>query len=194
MPSFIPKSPLAGQHTKLENLSEAHFDGLKAIVTAAGKEIFVHTHLGSTFEEYFEKALKTRCEKSHAPFVLRDQKTNDYIGMTRLFSEALKHKTCEIGYTWYHPSFWGQPVNPEAKFLLLQHAFEHCGMLRVQFRTDTRNLHSRAAIQKLGAKPEGVLRRHRILPDGSRRDSAIFSIIEDEWPQVKQALSTRLKN
>jgi len=180
-----------GTFTRLENLSEAHFDGLKQIVENAGEQIFVHTHLGGPFEQYFDKALAMRSADNHAPFVVRHQDTNEYIGMTRLFSDAPQHKICEIGYTWYHPSAWGGRINPEAKLLLLQHAFETCGMRRVQFSTDLKNLHSQAAIQKLGAKPEGVLRKHRILPDGTRRDTPIFSIIDDEWAEGKQNLSKR---
>jgi len=193
MTNLIVDEPLNGTFIRLENLSDNHFDGLNEIVDEYGERIFVHTHLGGSFEEYFDRALASRCPRTHAPFVLRDQVTGNFIGMSRLFSEAIQHRICEIGYTWYMPSSWGGPTNPEAKFLLMQHAFETCGLLRVQYSTDLRNLHSQAAIKKLGAKAEGVLRRHRILPDGTHRDTPIFSIIDNEWPDVRRGLLQRLE-
>jgi RimJ/RimL family protein N-acetyltransferase len=98
-----------------------------------------------------------------------------------------------IGWTWYSPEAWGRSVNPEAKLLLLEHAFETWGAVRVALKTDAKNLHSQAAIRKLGAKYEGTLRNHRIRRDGSLRDSVVFSIIDSEWPGVKAALLRRLE-
>jgi len=193
MINLIPKSSLEGKYIRLENLEENHFDGLKKIVVEYGERIFIHTHLGGRFEDYFARALAARCPKTHAPFVIRDLITNEYIGMSRLFSEAIQHRICEVGYTWYKPSAWGGPTNPEAKFLIMQHAFETCNLLRVQYSTDLNNLRSQAAIKKLGAKPEGILRKHRILPDGTHRDTPIFSIIDTEWPEVRRELLLRLK-
>jgi len=193
MPILTSDEPLSGKFIRLENLTGDHFDGLNKVVESYGDRIFVHTHLGGTFEEYFERALVARCSSTHAPFVLRDQITNEHIGMTRLFSDAIQHRICEIGYTWYSPSSWGGPTNPEAKFLLMRHAFESCGLLRIQYSTDLKNLRSQAAIKKLGAKQEGILRRHRILPDGTHRDTPIFSIIDTEWPEVSRGLLKRLE-
>jgi RimJ/RimL family protein N-acetyltransferase len=112
--------------------------------------------------------------------------------MSRLFEIDAMHRRCEIGYTWYIPEVWGTSVNPEAKFLLLTHCFETWGAARVQFKTDHENLRSQAAIAKLGAVKEGVLRAHMIRPDGTQRDSVIYSITREEWPGVKAGLKARL--
>jgi len=98
----------------------------------------------------------------------------------------------EIGGTWYAPAFQRTGVNTESKYLLLGHAFEDLGCLRVQFRTDVRNLRSQKAIERLGAASEGVLRDHMILPDGTVRSSVIYSILKDEWPAVKANLEVKL--
>jgi RimJ/RimL family protein N-acetyltransferase len=114
------------------------------------------------------------------------------VGSTRYMDVQAASKGVEIGWTWYAPETWGTVVNPEAKFLLLRHAFEAWGAIRVQLKTDLKNLRSQAAIKKLGAKEEGVLRRHRFRRDGTIRDSVIFSIIREEWPAVKAAMEERI--
>jgi RimJ/RimL family protein N-acetyltransferase len=192
MTTLISNETLHGSFVRLENLEEHHFEGLQKVVEKDDKRIFVNSHLGGSFKAYFELAL-SRCSEIHAPFVVREQATDNYVGMSRLYSSAIQHRICEIGYTWYAPDFWGGPANPEAKLLLMQHVFETCNLRRVQFSTDVRNLHSQAAIKKLGATLEGVLRCNRILPDGSRRDSPIFSIIDTEWPDVRLKLLQRLE-
>jgi RimJ/RimL family protein N-acetyltransferase len=96
-------------------------------------------------------------------------------------------------WTWYAPDVWATTINPECKFLLLQHAFETWGALRVQLKTDIKNTRSQAAIRKLGAQYEGTLRNHRLRPDGTVRDTVMFSIIDREWPDVKAGLLRRLE-
>ena len=116
------------------------------------------------------------------------------VGSTSYFGIVPKHKTTEIGYTWYSPDVWGTAVNPECKLLLLKHAFEDWGAVRVQLRTDANNAHSQRAILKLGAKFEGKLRNQGIRPDGSIRDSMLYSIIPSEWPTVKRGLEARIES
>jgi len=115
------------------------------------------------------------------------------VGSTSFFGIVPKHKIVEIGYTWYSPDVWGTAVNPECKFLLLKHAFEEWGAVRVQLRTDANNTHSQRAILKLGAKFEGKLRNQGIRPDGSIRDSMLYSIIPSEWPTVRKGLEARIE-
>jgi RimJ/RimL family protein N-acetyltransferase len=98
----------------------------------------------------------------------------------------------EIGWTWYAPRCWGTTVNPESKYVLLRHAFEEWGAIRVALKTDVLNVHSQAAIRKLGARFEGVLRQHRIRRDGSYRDTVMFSIVDSEWPHVRERLLSRI--
>ncbi len=102
------------------------------------------------------------------------------------------HRGLEIGYTWIARAYQGTRVNPECKYLLLRHAFEKLGAIRVQLKTDGRNLQSQHAIEKLGAVKEGVLRKHLILPDGYVRDTVMYSITDSEWPHVKSRLEARL--
>jgi RimJ/RimL family protein N-acetyltransferase len=115
------------------------------------------------------------------------------IGSTSYMAVVAKHKRAEIGSTWYFPESWGTVVNPECKYLLLRHAFEDWGAVRVQLVTDSNNIHSQRAILKLGAKPEGIMRNHGIRPDGSVRDAILYSIIASEWPGVKTLLAARIQ-
>ncbi len=105
-----------------------------------------------------------------------------------------KSKATEIGWTWYSPKVWGTVVNPECKYLLLEHAFEEWGAIRIQLKTDNMNIHSQEAILKLGAKFEGRLRNHRFRRDGTIRDTMMYSIIREEWPEVKSSLNKRIES
>jgi RimJ/RimL family protein N-acetyltransferase len=126
------------------------------------------------------------------PFTIVDQETGAFVGSTRLFDVALAHRRGEIGHTWLTPSVWRTRINTECKSLLLSHAFETLGMIRVQLKTDSRNTRSQAAIERLGALKEGVLRNHVILPDGYIRHSVMYSITDSEWPEVKRRLQSFL--
>lgn len=126
------------------------------------------------------------------PFAVIDPATGRAIGCSSLFIVDGPHGGLEIGFTWYAPSARGTHVNPVSKLLLLAHAFDHHHALRVQLKCDARNERSRAAITKLGAKFEGVLRQHRVLPDGFVRDTAYFSITAQEWPDLRTALNRRI--
>ena len=125
-------------------------------------------------------------------FAVLDAATGAVRGSTSFYDWDPRIGRVEIGYTYYDPRWWGTTNNPACKLLMLTHAFETWGCARVAFRADARNARSIAAIRRLGAVPEGVLRSHRLAPDGSRGDSAYFSILSDEWPAVRAGLEARL--
>jgi RimJ/RimL family protein N-acetyltransferase len=145
-----------------------------------------------SMSEWLEAALTAQRQGVELPFTVVRLPDEKVIGSTRYLGIQEANRTVQIGWTWYAPDAWGTSVNPEAKFLLLEHAFERWGAVRVALQTDVKNLHSQAAIRKLGAKYEGTLRNHRIRRDGSLRDTVLFSIIQSEWPSVKAALTQRL--
>ena len=143
---------------------------------------------------YIEKALAAQAAGQELPFVIRLRKAgSSVVGSTRYLHIVEEHKRLEIGSTWLAKSWQGTVVNPASKLLLLEHAFTKLGMNRVEFLTHSKNAQSRAALLKLGATQEGILRHHRILPDGSVRDSVVFSILAAEWPAIREALEKRLK-
>jgi RimJ/RimL family protein N-acetyltransferase len=127
-------------------------------------------------------------------FGVRLKKEDRIVGSTSYLTVVSKHKRAEIGSTWYSREMWGTAVNPECKYLLLKHAFEDWGAVRIQLGTDVNNAHSRRAILKLGAKFEGTLRNHGIRPDGSVRNAALYSIINSEWPEVSSRLLSRVRS
>jgi RimJ/RimL family protein N-acetyltransferase len=147
---------------------------------------------GPLFDPYIDLALRRRESGAELPFVVHLQSDNRVVGMTRFMAIEEAHRRLEIGATWYHPSVWAGAVNPECKLLLMAHAFEALGYHRVEYKTDVRNTRSRAAIAKLGAKQEGIFRKHMVLADGHVRDSVWFSVIDDDWPDVKRGLERRL--
>ncbi len=125
-------------------------------------------------------------------FAVIDKTSHSVVGSTRYLDIQLREQGVEIGWTWYTPKVWSTTINPEAKLLLLRHAFEDWGAIRVALKTDDRNVRSQAAIRKLGAQYEGTLRNHRIRSDGSIRHTIMFSIISDEWSTVRNRLMQRI--
>jgi RimJ/RimL family protein N-acetyltransferase len=185
---------LQGKHIILEQLSESSREHLRSV--AQDKEIWTFngtSGFGDQFDFWYDKALKSAELGSHLPFLVRRKSDNAIIGSTRFYDIEAEHRRLKIGFTWYIPKVWGTFVNPECKYLLLRHAFEEMEMNRVEFVTDARNLRSRAAIKKLGATEEGILRQHMILGSGLLRDTVVFSIIQPEWPSVKSKLDERLQ-
>jgi N-acetyltransferase len=144
-------------------------------------------------EAWLAKAAQAESQGREYPFVVLRLRDGQVIGSTRYLDVQEDDRTVEIGWTWYSPDAWGGVVNPEAKYLLMRHAFEDWHAIRVALKTDIKNLHSQAAIKKLGARYEGTLRNQRIRPDGSYRDTVIFSVIESEWPGVKARLEERIR-
>jgi ribosomal-protein-alanine N-acetyltransferase len=141
------------------------------------------------FQAYITRILG---ESDRYPFAMVLNETGDAVGTTSFMDVRPAHRGLEIGSTWIGKPYQGTHVNPENKYILLRHAFETLGAVRVQLKTDGRNLHSQRAIEKLGTVREGTLRKHIILPDGYRRDSVMFSITDEEWPAVKAGLEARL--
>jgi len=144
--------------------------------------------------EYINEAIQQRNSQTSYPFIVYDKVTEKYIGSTRLYDIQLKHKTTQLGYTWYSIASRGTGINKHCKYLLLQFAFETLGFERVEFRADLRNELSIAAMKSIGCTVEGVLRKSMILSNGDRRDSIVLSILKSEWESgIKTSLKERLK-
>lgn len=190
----IKPSILSGKWIDLEPFSDNHREELRAV--AQDEKIWSHSSskaFGHHFDKWFDKAMKTLYHNQSLPYIVRLKIDNTILGSTRYYDMVPEHKRLSIGYTWYVPKVWGSYVNPECKLLLLQQAFETFQVNRVELFTDARNSRSRAAIKKIGAMEEGMLRQHMVLEDGHIRDTVVFSIIQSEWPQTKEKLQTRLK-
>ena len=185
---------LTGLRVQLRPLTAADGPALAAAV-ADGRlwELpFTVVPSPATADAYVRGAMDAQAAGTAVPFTIRVRATDAVVGSTRFWRIDRPNRTLEIGHTWVSAGWQRTFVNTEAKLLLLTLAFERLGCLRVQFMTDVRNAASRAAILRLGAVQEGVLRRDRIMPDGHRRDTVVFSIIDDEWPAVRERLRTRL--
>ena len=184
---------LTGSHIRLEPLTRGHLPDLFA---AGGNDDAVWQWQGGptpcTEEELGEKLDKLLADDSFVAFAVVLLATGRAVGWTTYLDISTADERLEIGWTWYGSAYWRSPVNTEAKLLLLTHAFEDLGMGRVQWKTDHLNQRSQNAIARLGAQREGVLRRHRLRPDGTFRDSVYFSMLKDEWPPAKQRLTERL--
>ena len=185
---------LEGQHVRLEPLQLAHENALN--LAAADGELWKSTvtvvPTPETMAAYIQAALDAQEQKRELAFVILRKSTGTIVGTTRFYGIEQEYRTVEVGYTWIAASAQRSVVNTEAKLLLLTHAFEHWKCIRVQLITDVLNQQSRAAILRLGAKEEGVLRNQMIMPDGRHRDSVCFSIIDSEWPDVKANLEAKL--
>ncbi|MFI8011964.1 GNAT family N-acetyltransferase [Acinetobacter sp. ABJ_C4_1] len=145
-----------------------------------------------TVNDYIQHALEGYQAGTVLPFVVEDTATGKIIGSTRFWKIDRKNLKLEIGSTWYSKSWQRTYANTEAKYLLLQYAFEELNCVRVQFTTDVLNEKSQNAILRLGAQKEGVVRNERIMPDGRKRNSVRFSIIDEEWPSIKDNLIKKL--
>jgi RimJ/RimL family protein N-acetyltransferase len=134
------------------------------------------------------EALLAQEEGREIPFVVRRSGGGRIVGSTRLLDLRPEDRGAEIGWTWFSPAVWRTPVNTESKYLLLRHCFETLNLIRVQLKTDARNVRAQRAIERLGAVREGVLRHHYVMPDGYLRDSVYYSILAEEWPVVRERL------
>ncbi|WP_321787977.1 GNAT family protein [Paraburkholderia sp. J94] len=146
----------------------------------------------ATVDAYIDKALEGERAGTVMPFVIVQRATGRVIGSTRFWKLDRANRKLEIGHTWLAASMQRSAANTEAKYLLLTYAFDTLNCVRVQFTTDELNEKSRAAILRIGAKQEGIVRHERIMPDGRKRNSVRFSIIDDEWPEVRANLEARL--
>jgi RimJ/RimL family protein N-acetyltransferase len=175
---------LEGRLVVLEPLGPEHADGIRA---AAGDERIWTWMWTRDIETWIARTLSADDIQPFA--VLRD---GAVVGSTSYLSLAPEYLRIEIGNTWMNPPTWGTGANAEAKYLLLRHAFEVLGCRRVEFKTDALNERARAALAALPAEFEGIHRKHMIVRDGERRDSAWYAVIDDDWPEVKRALEQRI--
>lgn len=186
---------LQGIYVRLEPLSLEHLDQLCEVGLQPQLWRWTTTIL-STCEEmisYIETALREQTEGISLPFATISNETNRVVGCTRFGNIDLDNRRVEIGWTWVGIPWQRTAVNTEAKYLMLRHAFETLGCIRVEFKTDSMNERSRKALIGIGATEEGTFRNHMIVHDGRYRHSVYFSIIDSEWPEVKSKLETRLR-
>ena len=186
---------LAGRHVRLVPLALDHLDGLAAV--GLDPELWrltvsdVRDRAG--MRRWIESALRDAAAGTALPFATTLAGDGTLVGSTRLANYAPAHRRIEIGWTWVAPAWQRSAVNTEAKLLMLAHAFDALGCIRVELKTDALNLRSRAAIARLGATEEGVLRRHTITETGRVRDTVYFSVLAEEWPAVRARLEARLR-
>ncbi len=185
---------LSGCHARLEPMRERHADGMRRALDGDGlsRLWFTNVPTAEGAGHYLHVALEAMDNGEALPFVVLNE-GGEVVGSTRFYRLEPEVPSLCIGYTWYAPKVQRTGVNTEAKLLLLTHAFETLGCISVSFETSTRNERSRAAIARLGAKQDGILRNHKRHADGSPRDTVVFSIIDSEWPGVKQNLQARLQ-
>lgn len=194
--SWLKAASLNGESVSLIPLNTEHRSQL--LEAASDGELWNLWYTGvpseNTIDCYIEYALTQQQLGLSLPFVVVHKHFNKIIGSTRFCNADIQNRRVEIGYTWYSKSFQRSSVNTECKLLMLTHAFEELSAIAVEFRTHWFNHASRNAIARLGAKQDGVLRNHQLMPDGSYRDTVVFSIIKSEWPAVKRHLNFKCIN
>ncbi len=186
-PDLNPHGPLEGRIVRLEPIEERHREGLRA---AAERDPQIHRYTNMYtlgFDRWFDLALDGTSE---VPFVVCVD--GRPVGSSRYLNIEPLHKRVEIGWTWLERAQWGTGANVEAKYLLLRNAFDRWGAMRVEFKTDARNLRVRGALLGVGASFDGIFRKHMILPD-SIRDSAWYSVLDDDWPRVRAMLEEKIE-
>lgn len=179
-----------GRYVRLVPIRREHVQGL----FEAGNKPEIWTYMFMKVRsledmgKIVEDALESMKAGTEFTYTIVDQQSDRIVGSTRMYDYVPKHRQLEIGSTWLTPDVWRTALNTECKYLLLKYCFETLHLLRVQLKTDGRNLRSQRAIERLGATQEGVLRKHRVLPDGYVRDTVMYSILHDEWDAVKSKL------
>ena len=193
---FRPPVTLVGRVVELRPLSREHAPAL--LEAARSPEIWAHMLVGDLrdpdrMRAAIEELLGAQGAGTDLPFTVVEARTGLPLGMTRFLGIDRRHRRVEIGGTWYERSRWRTAVNTESKLLLLRHAFETEGCHRVEFKTDLLNGRSQRAIERLGARREGLFREHLVRPDGSFRSSVCYGILADEWPAVRARLARALE-
>lgn len=185
---------LSGRHVRLEPMQASHLEAL----TAIGNDPAIWTWYPDSaatpegMRRFVEASLSARDAGSALPLVQIDIASGQLVGSTRFGAFDQRHRRVEIGWTWLAPAYQRTAINTESKYLMLRHAFETLGLMRVEFKTDSLNDKSRRALQRIGATEEGVFRRHMQTASGRVRDSVYFSVVDVEWPVVKQHLERLL--
>src|SRR6266850_4451742 len=187
---------LEGQHVRLEPLAKPHLAGLAQVglEEELWRWIPVPVRTVEEMAAYIETALQEQERGVSLPFALMEKATGRAIGSTRYGNIDRTHRRVEIGWTWVAREWQRTAVNTEAKYLLLKHAFETLGCIRVELKTDSLNEKSRAAILRIGARQEGIFRNHMITANGRIRHTVYFSIVDSEWPAVKARLESLLRS
>lgn len=168
-------------------------------ILTAGSYPEIWTYLSTNIEKeqdvhnFVDKALQEKALNKEFPFVIVDKKSGEIIGSTRFMDIDESHKRLEIGFTWLTPAYWRTTVNTNCKYLLLSYCFEVLGLRRVQIKTDHENTRSQKAIERIGALKEGILRNHMIRKDGTTRHTVMYSVIKEDWPEMKIHLKQLLK-
>ena len=185
---------LEGRHVRLEPLSQAHHAALSAVGLDEELWRWIPTPVRTPEEmsAYIATAIEEQARGVSLPFALIEKSGHRAIGCTRYGNIDRTHHRAEIGWTWVAPAWQRTAVNTEAKYLLLKHAFETLGCIRVELKTDSLNERSRAAILRIGAHEEGTFRNHMITASGRIRHTVYFSILDSEWPDVKSSLQSKL--
>jgi N-acetyltransferase len=185
----------AGRLVRVEPLSAEHEPGLAQAAGDPDMFAWMPVDMASSraaLHDWLVTALDNARQQREVPFAIVAADSGAMLGSTRFLELRFEHLRVEIGWTWVTRGAWKTGVNVETKLLLLQHAFEQVGLRRVEFKTDARNERSRRALDALGATFEGILRKHMVVRDNGERDSAYYSVIDDDWPQVKAHLQGRL--
>ncbi len=186
---------LTGSHVRLEPLGSHHATDLHRAAQDAQLWRFMPIPMPATEAQtvaMIDAAVAAAAGGCEVPFAIVDAATGRALGSTRFLAIERAHRGLEIGWTWLGRESQRTSINTECKLLLLQHAFEDLGAMRVLFKTDRRNEQSRAAILRLGARFEGELRKHRCCWDGTIRSTVLYSLVDDEWPRVRELLHERL--
>ncbi|MGB4137244.1 MAG: GNAT family protein [Microbacterium sp.] len=189
---FIDRVTLEDEHVRLEPLTAEHAEGLAAAAASIHGRWYTFVPTPETLPAEIDRRTAMRDGGTMNPFAVRRLATGELVGMTTFCNIDQPNRRVEIGHTWVGAAAQRTEVNPAMKRLMLAHAFESCDAIAVSLLTHFHNRQSRAAIERLGAKLDGILRNHRIMPDGSLRDTVVYSILPHEWPAVRNGLDARL--
>lgn len=189
----LERRVLEDDFIRLEPVIERH----RAELRVAGDDpdlwrFAVINPFGADFDAWFDDRLTKITKAGDLTFVVIDKASGEVAGSSSYLEVSLPHRRLEIGWTWYARKFWASVVNPSCKYLMMSHGFDQLGLNRIEFKLDESNERSFRAVERLGAKFEGVRRSHVVMPDGRRRNSAYFSVLKEEWPTVRENLLSRL--
>ncbi|WCD91661.1 GNAT family N-acetyltransferase [Microbacterium sp. nov. GSS16] len=189
---FLDEITLQDEFVRLEPLGRQHADDLRRAAATLSHAWYTSVPSGDEVPAEIERRLALRDAGGMNPFAVRRLQTGEVVGMTTFCNIDQPMRRVEIGHTWIGTAAQRTEVNAAMKRLMLAHAFDTCDAIAVSLLTHFHNRQSRAAIERLGAKLDGILRNHRIMPDGSLRDTVVYSILPHEWPAVRNGLDARL--